>query len=154
MRYIPMPCRSSTSRGWRGCPSPPGRCTRGQCRAAKPACTETTGRRSGPTSAWPEQAALHGAIRSIFAALGQHFRNRLRPRVGQRDRAAADVVVLFMVDADGAEDRGKDLGGADFSVLDFAAVLVAGAIDRAAIYAAAGHGDAPGRGKVVAAQAG
>ena len=80
--------------------------------------------------------------------------DRLGARIGQRHRARADVVVLLLIDAQSAVDGGEQLGGADLALGDAVALGVGLAVDRAALDAAAGQRRAPGRGEMVAAQAG
>src|SRR5688572_15640321 len=87
-------------------------------------------------------------------ALRQHFPDRLRPRIRQRQRSRADVVVVLMVDAEGLENRGEELSRAHFAFDDRVPVVVALAMHAAAFDPAPGEGDAPGAGEVVAAEAG
>jgi hypothetical protein len=47
---------------------------------------------------------------------GQHVRDRLGAEVDDRDRAGAEVVFLVVADADGLEDRGEQVAGADLAV--------------------------------------
>lgn len=47
-----------------------------------------------------------------------------------RGMARADVIILAVVDAKGAEDRGENLGGADLAFGDGAAILVVLAIKQ------------------------
>src|SRR5262245_32866041 len=125
--------------------------TWGSVRPASPRPpTRSQSRRDKP----PQSCFEPPSSRSMMRSLGQYFRDRLGARVGTRTRPATDVGLLLVVDADGLEDRGKDLGRANLVVLDRLAVLVAGAIRRAAADAGAGQRDAPGGGKVIAAEAG
>src|SRR5258705_12991412 len=61
---------------------------------------------------------------------GEDVLDRLGVGLGQRDRARADVVVLLMIDAQGAVDGGEQLGGADLAVDDGLALVVGPAVDR------------------------
>src|SRR5262245_15382807 len=94
---------------------------------------------------------------SGFVAIGtsgQDFLDRLRVRLRQRDRARADIVVLLVVDAEGAVNRCKELRGANLAVGDLVPRGVALAVAGAALDAGAGERRAPGAGEVVAAEAG
>src|SRR5689334_22410127 len=86
--------------------------------------------------------------------LHQHFTDGLDADIGQRDRTAADWILLLMVDSNCLKDCRKDLARSDFAFLDRVPVLVARAIHSPAPDAAAGERNAPGRRKMIAPQAG
>src|SRR4051794_7351694 len=82
------------------------------------------------------------------------FLDRLDARGGQRDRAAADVVVLGRVQTQRRVDGREQAAGVNLLGHHRVALRVGLPVHRAALDAGPGDGATPGAGEVVAAEAG
>src|SRR5215467_13804765 len=108
-----------------------------------------------PDRTAPSLRCPHGSLplylcSSVANSSYQYFADRLAA-VGDRDRTSGIIADRHRrIDAEALVDGGTDVAGANWLVFDVRGVSVGGAIERAALDAAAGHENGETVGPVIA----